>query len=175
MRLKLIRPVEEYANQVMDYKREMLENNEVLHGCVGLERINDFGEWVDFKNRLKREYGSRYVPSEVFLAVRIEDNKLIGITDYRYPLTKFLYKNSGHIGYSIRPSERNKGYGSEMLKLLLPICKSFGEEKVLILCDSYNIASSKVIENNGGILEKEIAEGLTEEDYIDTCRYWIYL
>ena len=129
MYLKLVRPSREYAEQVMQYKEDMLANNDSFDGCAGLEEVNSFTEWIDFENRLKRKYGEGYVPSEVFLGVRIEDDKVVGIIDYRHPLTPFLLKYGGNIGYSILPSERQKGYAGEMLKLLLAICREFGEKK----------------------------------------------
>ena len=129
MYLKLVRPSREYAEQVMQYKEDMLANNDSFDGCAGLEEVNSFTEWIDFQNRLKRKYGEGYVPSEVFLGVRIEDDKVVGIIDYRHPLTPFLLKYGGNIGYSILPSERQKGYAGEMLKLLLAICREFGEKK----------------------------------------------
>ena len=145
MYLKLVRPSCEYAEQVMQYKEDMLANNDSVDGCAGLEEVNSFTEWIDFENRLKRKYGEGYVPSEVFLGVRIEDDKVVGIIDYRHPLTPFLLKYGGNIGYSILPSERHKGYASEMLKLLLEICREFGEKKVLLTCDKTNEASRKTI------------------------------
>ena len=145
MYLKLVRPSCEYAEQVMQYKEDMLANNDSFDGCAGLEEVNSFTEWIDFENRLKRKYGEGYVPSEVFLGVRIEDDKVVGIIDYRHPLTPFLLKYGGNIGYSILPSERHKGYASEMLKLLLEICREFGEKKVLLTCDKTNEASRKTI------------------------------
>ena len=145
MYLKLVRPSCEYAEQVMQYKEDMLANNDSFDGCAGLEEVNSFTEWIDFQNRLKRKYGEGYVPSEVFLGVRIEDDKVVGIIDYRHPLTPFLLKYGGNIGYSILPSERHKGYASEMLKLLLEICREFGEKKVLLTCDKTNEASRKTI------------------------------
>ena len=145
MYLKLIRPTCEYADQVMQYKDDMLANNDSFDGCAGLEEVDSFTEWIDFENRLKRKYGEGYVPSEVFLGVRIEDDKVVGIIDYRHPLTPFLLKYGGNIGYSILPSERHKGYASEMLKLLLEICREFGEKKVLLTCDKTNEASRKTI------------------------------
>ena len=129
MYLKLIRPTCEYADQIMQYKDDMLANNDSFDGCAGLEEVDSFTEWIDFENRLKRKYGEGYVPSEVFWGVRIEDEKVVGIIDYRHPLSPFLLQYGGNIGYSILPSERQKGYAGEMLKLLLAICREFGEKK----------------------------------------------
>ena len=60
-----------------------------------------------------------------------------------------------------------------MLRLILPICRDFGENKVLLTCDKKNEASQKTIVKNGGKLEKEIIDtvGLSESGIIQ--RYWI--
>ena len=134
MYLKLVRPTYEYAEQVMQYKDDMLANNDSFDGCAGLEEVDSFTEWIDFENRLKRKYGEGYVPSE-----------------------------------------RRKGYASEMLKLLLDICREYGEKKVLITCDKTNDASRLTIVKNGGELENEVKDevGLSECGIIQ--RYWITL
>lgn len=76
----------------------------------------------------------------MFLAVRSKDNFVVGIIDFRHPLSEFLLNFGGNIGYSIRPSERRKGYASEMLRLILIICRELGESKVLLTCDKENEA-----------------------------------
>lgn len=94
----------------------------------------------------------------------IEDS---GILDYHK-----RYLNTGNIGYGIRPNERKKGYGTKLLNLLLLECKKFGMHEVCVSCLKENIASSEIIKNNRGKLEKEFFDDETGKYGL---KYWIKL
>jgi predicted acetyltransferase len=114
-------------------------------------------------------YERGFVPATLFFMVD-KNQKIIGAIHLRHTLSESLRQNGGHIGYGIRPSERGKGYGSLMLKMLLADIKEKGFDKVLLTCDEENTASQKTIEGNGGVLE----ENLLFED-VWTRKYWINL
>ena len=102
----------------------------------------------------------------------IDDDEFIGVIDLRHELIPALEKYGGHIGYAIRPTKRNQGYGTKALRMLLPLAAQIGIKKLLITCDTDNIASVKIIELNGGILQDEIQN---EGRGMLTCRYWLEL
>ncbi len=76
--------------------------------------------------------------------------------EIRHKLNESLLKNGGHIGDGVRPSERRKGYATEMIRLALEECKKIGIDRVLMVCYKDNIGSRKSIINNGGVLENEL-------------------
>ena len=115
-----------------------------------------------------RETGAG-VPSTTYLAIRQSDNRIVGIIDLRHHINHpILGSWGGHCGYSVRPSERGKGYAKEMLRLNIQNAKALGIEKLLVTCDADNIASEKTILGNGGVFESTIQVEGTEMK-----RYWI--
>ena len=106
--LKLVLPTKEYEEQVMECRKAFLENNETFDGCAGLEDVKSYEEWINFDGRLAKKYGNNFVPSTVYLAIRENDNKLVGIIDFRHYLSDFLLNYGGNIGYSVLISERKK-------------------------------------------------------------------
>ena len=173
-KLKLVFPTEEYKEQVEEYLKEFFDNGEMeLPGDGGLDKFKNFDKWLEtIKNDLSKETVEQgRCSATLFLAVRKSDNKIVGILQIRHNLTEKLLKNGGHIGDSVRPSERRKGYVTEMIRLALDESKKLGIDRVLMVCNKNNIASSKSIINNGGILENEILD----EDGQTIQRYWISL
>lgn len=171
-RLKLILPSTEYKTQIMDYKREFIENKEGIHVPSSLRSSKSFEEWYKsiFDNLKEETVGKGLVPAATYIVISTDDYRLIGMISVRYRLNDSLLNYGGHIGYSVRKSDRNKGYATEMLALALKECIKLGIDRVLITCDKDNIASAKTIINNGGILENEVQE---RNEIVQ--RYWIEL
>jgi predicted acetyltransferase len=88
----------------------------------------------------------------------------LGRIHIRHELTDVLREVGGHIGYYVRPSARRHGHATAMLRAALPVTYELGIHSALVTCDVTNIASRKVIEANGGILEDERHGKL---------RYWV--
>jgi predicted acetyltransferase len=110
------------------------------------------------------------VPSNTYFLMRGE--KIIGRSDVRHKLNPALEIKGGHIGYDIRPGERRKGFGTLILRLTLEKAREIGLERVLITCDTDNIASAKIIEKNGGKLAKQL---IYEKTGTLISQYWIEL
>ncbi len=124
--------------------------------------------------RLDHSIGKRlpagWVPATTYWLV--DGNLFIGETTVRHELTEHLRGVGGHIGYWIRPSERNKGYGKKILEMALQKAKELGIHQVRITCDETNLGSRKIIEANGGRLD-----GVTDmgEKLPKKLLFWISL
>ena len=100
----------------------------------------------------------------------VDHGEFIGGVSIRHRLNEHLLKVGGHIGYDVRPSQRNKGYGSKILELALPVARGLGIDRVLVTCDATNEASRKIIEKNGGVLENS---AIDEKSGVERLRFWI--
>ena len=172
-KLELVFPTKEYKKEVTEYLQEFLDNGEKeIAGDGGLDRIKDYDKWLEKvqKDLSMDTIDKNRVPSTIYLTVRKLDKKVVGNVQIRHYLNQKLLNYGGHIGDSVRPSERRKGYATEQIRLALEKCKQLGIGRVLMDCDKTNIGSAKSIYNNGGILENEVCVG---NEIVQ--RYWISL
>ena len=172
--MKLIEPTMEYDSQIQAYRREFLETEGSMDGCGSLRRFETTREWLDQVEALRRPETTppQLVPSTQYIYVRESDSKVVGVIQIRHYFNEFLEKYAGHIGYSVCPTERRKGYATQMLRLALPACKALGLDRVLISCVEGNEGSKRTILRNGGVYESTVYEP-GEGVYLE--RYWIDL
>ena len=131
----------------------------------------DYHNYYEYSEAIEvRTESSQLVPDSTFFCLDTERNIFVGAVNIRHRLNERFSVGVGHIGDGIRPSERNKGFGTEMVALALDECKKLYIEKVLMCCERNNIASEKTIVRNGGIFENEVEfEGKIMR------RFWITL
>ena len=158
-KIKLVIPCKDLEADALSYRKEHFDCGElVINGSSLFDTIESYDEWLlHVRNYSDKEtVQPDWVTGTVFFGVRESDNRIIGVIDVRHYLNDFLSEYGGHIGYAIRPSERRKGYATEMLRLALDYCKGLGLDKVMLGCYKDNLPSVRTIEKCGGVLEKEI-------------------
>ncbi len=107
------------------------------------------------------------------------ESTVVGIMDIRHELNDALKKKGGHIGFTIHPEHRGKGFATQALAWALKWCKNNDIAPLLLTCDEDNLASARVIEKNGGVLSdspeaRGASEGSAAAEASQTRHYWIY-
>lgn len=164
----LVRPTLELKEEALAYREEHFQQGEtIIYGSELFDKTESYAEWLDCvtRNADSKTVSETWVVTDTFFAVRESDARIVGIIDLRHTLNDFL-KDLGHCGYSVRPSERRKGYASSMLCKLIEIAKEAGMKELQISVEKENTASRKVIERNGGVYERSfVFEGEAADVY----------
>ena len=142
-----------------DFEFFFLQPEESWEGFVNRTRLNSWG----------RDLPQGWVPNSFLLAEA--NGAIVGRVSIRHELNDALLQEGGHIGYGVRPAFRRRGYGLSILEQSLELTRGLGLQRVLITCDDDNVASIKLIESCGGILENVTAT----EAHPALRRYWIEL
>ncbi len=167
-------PSRNRKEDAIDYINEFYKYNSNINGTGGLQRyLDNYEGWL---NKLEEDYtripDEEKVPARTYFLIRSNDQRIVGMINIRLVLNERLKKYGGHIGYSIRPTERGKGYNKINLYLGLKICREYGIQTVFMDADKDNPASWKTMEALGGVNTKEFfddenAHGIIKDYKID--------
>lgn len=167
----LERPSEKYRDSFITAAYEFKAEGDHRFKARDIERLNrDFSGYV--REQLNRQFHPRAGSVAESVYWLVEDGVFLGRVAIRHELNYSLREYGGHIGYRIRPSRRREGRGKLILGLALAKARELGLRRVLLTCDESNIASRKVIEANGGVLQDVIRTGFTDAPVM---RWWIDL
>jgi predicted acetyltransferase len=145
------------------------------NSSIGADLRERWGKWdteagfADYLDTLRNEADPDGLRPEGYVQCTtwwwVEGEEYLGRIAMRHTLTERLRAYGGHIGYDVRPTARRRGHATAMLREVLPLALAAGvAPAALLTCDANNVASRKVIEANGGVLEDEV-DGLR--------RYWV--
>lgn len=169
---RLIAPHADYEASHRTFLQEFTARAERVVPWIVAEPYVTFQGYVAMLAAASRGIGLRDggVPHSTFWWV--DANEILGVSNLRHRLTDRLAKFGGHIGYGVRPSARQAGHATELLRATLAEARKLKLRRVLLTCDKRNEASAKTILGNGGVLDGE--ELMPEYDCV-VCRYWIDL
>jgi predicted acetyltransferase len=160
--LFLAKPNKEYQQSFENYVLSYKNINDTFYFNIYKKALDNFDEYItDLFNYSKGiNLPKGWVATSTFWL--IDKNEVVGVLRIRHKEIPY----AGHIGYDIAPNFRNKGYGTEIVKLALEKAKNLGITEALVNCNIANIASRRVIEkNNGKLLGIIFAEEQNEELY----------
>ena len=164
-------PIKENEAEALAFKKEFIDNGEqTINGSELLDQMDSYDEWLKSvsDNTSPETVNPSWVVTDTYFAFD-ESNRMVGIIDLRHNLNDFL-KDFGNSGYSVRPSERRKGYATEMLRLIIERAAEIGLGKLQLSVERTNEPSVKTILKNGGKYERSFTfEGEDADVYIIDC------
>ncbi|MEN1937863.1 GNAT family N-acetyltransferase [Paenibacillus sp. 102] len=142
------------GKKIYDMLQEITPNDNGFHNEIHGVSYQEFNLWLERNEGFSRGIGLEgwMVPQTTYWL--FYNQTPVGYGRIRHRLNENLKNNSGHIGYAIPISQRGKGYGNELLRLLLKECSKMGIKTVQIGVNISNIRSNRVVQYNGGILSK---------------------
>lgn len=167
--LRLMIPNEKYLRSYTEAYNEYIEHGVTTYSFTDPSSCDIFEKFDNYRN--ERNLRPDRVGEDKYWLVDDERAYFIGEIAIRHRLNDALAQRGGHIGYGVRYSEWNRGYGTRMMAMALEKAKARGLSPVLVTCNDDNFASARVAEKNGFTLTDKVAAAQDGEVFL-TRRYW---
>jgi len=160
-KMKFVFPCEAYEQKAKAYIQEFIDHGSHSNGAGGLDRYlldSTYAAWLE---KVRSDIDIANTPEDrspgyTYFYVREGDGEIVGMINIRLALVNdFMREQGGHIEYSVRPTQRGKGYATRMLREALAFCNAIGLNGFILTCNKSNPASAGVIKHCGGVLEAE--------------------
>ena len=157
--MKWIEPSVEIEALLNAFRQDYLDAGEGAETLGALAKCSA-REWLmliePYRNASTAPEGR--TPRRYYFLQREADGKLVGFVQVRHPLREDCREYAGHLGYTVCPSERRKGYAARLLQEGVRLCRVLGIAPALVCCDADNEASRRTILRCGGVLEDSILD-----------------
>ena len=170
--IRLIDPYGEFETTFMEFCEHF--GGPMKPDGIGMMRHaadHSFEEAVDMclRSRYEADVKPGWVKQNTYWLMN-NQNQMVGTVDLRHTLNDLLFAWGGHVGYSVHPDHRRKGYATFMLSHVIRVAEKLGINTLLITCEDSNEASRSLIEKFGGELENKV---YVEERGVYVERRWL--
>lgn len=152
--IKLVEFSKEFEEEFIKMKSEWDESGTSLVPDIMLFECKNHDDYLKVLEEVEKQKEGTHEDTDwyerafYYLAVK-ENGEIIGVCCVRYNLTEKGYYGWGNIAYGVRPSERRKGYATEIAKLLTRKCRELGMNEVVLCHFAENEISPKIFKKLG--------------------------
>lgn len=176
--LKLVKITEKLSDKIYDMFQEIpyQEPTQDKNIANGLSR-DDFRKYCVILEMASKNILLNYINPKTTYYVLFDKDEPIGWFLLKEEKLQNAVKHAGHIGYTIRPSKRNMGYGTIGLKMIVQKAKELKYKRVCITTDDNNFASIKMLKKNGfkKFSKNSKIQILTKSVYDKMSQYYLNL
>lgn len=119
------------------------------------------------------------VPSYEFEMRRAGVRATVGHISFRAGTTRDIEMYVGHIGYSVEPAHRGRHFAERATRMLAPLMREHGFDRVWITCNPDNVPSRRTCERLGAQFIDLVALPSDHDMYLRgeraKCRYLLTL
>lgn len=147
--LRFISPTPGLEARAMALMQEFFAAGETfVHGSCRLDSFTNYHDWIAYYHRVHQGSEPSAPAGSTYFVCEKQSGQLVGMVEIRHGINEAVYRY-GHIGYSVAPRHRRKGYGTVVLAWALDAAAKLGIPSPTLCCYANNVPSRRAMEKNG--------------------------